>query len=303
MRKLLSSLAVCLAAAGLEGNAAAQDSIDNVVVVLDASGSMGGKMKGSTITKMEAAKSALKEVLRQIPETTHVGLLVFSAKDLKDPWVYPLGPRDDARLNPAIDRLRPNAGTPLGQFIKIGADRLLQERQKQFGYGTYRLLVVTDGEANDQDLVDLYTPEVISRGIILDAIGVDMNQRHTLATRAHSYRSANDPESLKRAIQEVFAELGGGTKSNTTEEEAFALIAPLPLEAARAAIQALAVSGNDPIGVHPVARVNSSGAHPPATAVNQPLKSARKRVPFIVTVAFFFVVVLLLRAISRAARR
>jgi len=234
--------------------ASAQEAVDNVVIVLDASGSMAGHLPGSSMNKMAAAKAALKQVLKSVPENTHIGLLVFSAKGVETDWLYPLGPRDDAKLTQAIDRPQPGGGTPLGAYLKKGTDRLLQERAKQFGYGTFRLLVVTDGEAGDQDLVERYTPEVIARGIKVDVIGVAMNQRHTLATRVHSYRSANDPASLQRAIAEVFGEIGGSGNDANTSAEAFAELKPIPAEVAQKMIQALSSSGNQPIGERPRAQ-------------------------------------------------
>jgi len=230
--------------------ATAQEIADNVVIVLDASGSMAQALPGSGMDKMTAAKAALKQVLKSVPQNTHIGLLVFSAKDLANDWVYPLGPRDDARLSQAIDRLQPHGDTPLGAYLKKGADRLLEERAKQFGYGTFRLLAVTDGEAGDQPLVERFTPEIIARGVTVDVIGVNMSQRHTLATKVHSYRSANDPGSLQRAIAEVFGEIGGSRK-DMASAEAFAELKPIPTEVAQAMIQALAVSGNQPIGERP----------------------------------------------------
>ncbi|MDA0751533.1 MAG: VWA domain-containing protein [Verrucomicrobia bacterium] len=225
-----------------------QSSIDHVVIVLDASGSMKQKMPSSNQPKMEAAKEALIEVLSNIPQTTHIGLLVFSAADVKDHWVYPLASRKDDELLPAIRNIRPNRGTPLGRYIKIGADRLLEERAKQFGYGTYRLLIVTDGEANDRNLVEQYTPEVLSRGLRMDVIGVAMDRDHTLATKVHTYRRANDANTLKQAIAEVFAEVGGNQAGNVADNDAFELLAPIPVEVASAAINALSQSGNNPIG-------------------------------------------------------
>ena len=140
---------------------------DNVIVVVDASGSMGTPMGGAD--RMSVAREALKQVLGQVPESTHIGVLVFPRGD----WVYPLGSRVEQRLNNAIDSIRSGGGTPLGSYMKRGADALLKARKKQFGYGTYRLLVVTDGEANDRNLVEGYTPDIISRGITIDVIGVD----------------------------------------------------------------------------------------------------------------------------------
>lgn len=246
----------------------AQDAADNVVIVLDASGSMSRPLPGTKIEKMTAAKTALKEVLAKVPPETHIGLLVFSAKGATTEWFYPLGPRDDAKLMEAIDRPQPGGGTPLGKYLKMGADRLLEERAKQFGYGTFRLLVVTDGEADDQKQVDQFTPEVVARGITVDAIGVAMSERHTLATKVHSYRSANDPASLKKAIAEVFGEIGG-KGNDVSGADVFAELKPIPGEVAQGMIQALSASGNQPIGekprpVQPPVAAPSSPANAPA---------------------------------------
>ena len=223
---------------------------DNVVIVLDASGSMRKPMRATGTPRMDAAKSALKAVLQQVPESTHIGLLVFSASNVENDWVYRLGPRDDAALLSAIDLPQPGGGTPLGKYMKIAADRLLEERAKQFGYGTYRLLVVTDGQASDTQRVERYTPEIMARGITVDAIGVDMAERHTLATKVHSYRSADDPDSLRQAVQDVFAEISSDSAADT-DADAFAIIADIPMETAEGMLASLARSGNYPIGERP----------------------------------------------------
>lgn len=256
----------------------AQEAADNVVVVLDASGSMARPLPGTSVDKMTAAKAALKEVLKSVPQDTRIGLLVFSARGVDTDWLYPLGPRDDAKLMQAIDRPMPGGDTPLGAYIKKGADRLLEERAKQFGYGTFRLLVVTDGEATDQQLVERYTPEVIARGITVDAIGVAMSQRHTLATKVHSYRSANDPASLKRAVAEVFGEIGG-RGDDVAGADAFAELKPIPTEIAQAMIQSLSSSGNQPIGERPRASQPAVAPAPAPPATVTPPSSARPTPP------------------------
>jgi hypothetical protein len=185
----------------------------------------------------------------QIPETTHVGLLVFSGTNVPDPWLYPLGPRDNEALAKAIGLPRPGGNTPLGRFIKIGADRLLDQRTKQYGYGSYRLLVVTDGEATDGALTEQYTPDVIARGITVDVIGVNMNADHTLATKVNSYRRADDPASLQKALSEILAEVSV-SGDDTAAAEAFDLLAPLPAELCGSMIQALAQVNNQPIGTN-----------------------------------------------------
>lgn len=220
---------------------------DCVVVVLDASGSMNSPMGKSGKAKMAVAKSALKEVLLQVPESTHAGLLVFGGKTIREPWVYPLGPRDDEALAKAVDRPQPSGKTPLGRYIKIGADRLLYERTKQFGYGSYRLLVVTDGEATDRQLLEKHVPLVLARGITVDVVGVDMKDEHTLAKKVHSYRRADDPAALRKALADVLAEVSVSDTAGTGEE-AFDLLAAIPLELGAAMIEALSHMDNRPIG-------------------------------------------------------
>jgi uncharacterized protein YegL len=239
----ITAMAIVLSAV-----AGAQDVYsDNVVILLDASGSMNQRMPGTSIRKMDAAKAALRAVLQQVPESTRIGVLVFSASNVAEDWIYPLGPRDDASLLQAIGMPEPGGGTPLGRYMKQAADRLLEERAKQFGYGTYRLLVVTDGQASDEKRMKTFTPEIMARGITVDVIGVNMAEQHVLATQVHSYRSADDAEGLQRAIEEVFAEVATDS-TDTADADAFADISGIPMEVAAGMLNALATSGNQPIG-------------------------------------------------------
>ncbi len=277
---------------------------NNIVIVLDGSGSMNELMSGTSIKKMDAAKSALSEVLKDVPEDTNIGLLVFSARNVRNDWVYPLGPFDDRKLKEAINRPMPSAGTPLGEYIKRGADRLLKKREEQYGYGTYRLLIVTDGEAHDRTKMEQFVPEVIARGITVDVIGVDMKSDHTLATKVHSYRRADDPATLKSAVAEVFAELSG-TGSDAADAEAFAELAPIPDEMAVAMLKALVVSGNHSIGSKPNAQIEThSKKSTPQKVVTtkpvakpQPAKQKPKKgltvSPFIILAVIIFIVILI----------
>ena len=280
LRLVLATLALAGVAADFHP-ARSQEFHDNVVILLDASGSMEETLAGTRTRKMDAAKTALKTVLERVPASTHIGLLVFSSSNVKDHWVYPLGPRDDAALTRAIELPDPAGNTPLGRYLKLAGDRLLEERARQFGYGTYRLLVVTDGEAQDQNLVDRFAPEIMARGLTLDVIGVGMKQDHTLARKSHSYRRANDPASLQRAVAEVLAEVSR-PRSDAAGAEAFELLAPIPTEVAAAAIQALSTSGNDPIGTRPAERRRTAtgpGPSPSATAPSAPPSATTPAAP------------------------
>ncbi len=219
----------------------------NVVVVLDDSGSMEDRMRTASgrVQRIEAAKKALISVLSNLPADTNVGVLALNSEVAGSHWIVPFGPADRSVWEPNIRGIRAEGGTPLGEFLKVGADALLEARSRQI-YGTYRLLVVTDGEANDERILDAYLPDVLSRGMIVDVIGVDMESDHSLATRVHNYRRADDDRALQQAISEVFAE-SSGTNDDANDSD-FELIAGLPDGMASAALQAIVNRGNEPVG-------------------------------------------------------
>ena len=249
------SLIIFLCAVGAFVNTAGAQEVDrdNVVVLLDGSGSMQRPMPGDAAgrTKMDAAKDAVLAALAEVPAaSTNVGLLVFGQRS---GWVYDLAPPDLTALRRDVAGIRAAGATPLGEYLKIAADRLLQQRETQRGYGTYRLLVLTDGEANDPGLVDRYLPDLLRRGITLDVIGVAMAQDSSLAARANSYRRADDAAALEKSLQDVLGEVGGAAADPNAAAADFAVIAPLPQQTAAAMLTALATTGNQPLGEGPAA--------------------------------------------------
>ncbi|MEO8495423.1 MAG: vWA domain-containing protein [Planctomycetota bacterium] len=241
----------------------------NVVIVLDDSGSMGEPLRSDRRTsKIDAARSALRTVLEQLPDDSQVGVLVLNGEN--NPWLTPLAPIDKAQVNSLVSRIRASGGTPLGSSMKTAADALLQARSKQ-RYGTYKLLIVTDGEAGDEELVEQYLPDIISRGLVVDVIGVDMQQNHSLATKVQTYRRADDARALAQAISEVVLGESSADASDAGESD-FEILQGLPSEVAVVILNTLAIPGDHPIGERRVEGV-VGGADPgpslsgPAAAV------------------------------------
>jgi len=224
----------------------ALDAGQNVVVVLDDSGSMDARMRSNpTLSKMDVAKRALLTVLEQLPADARIGIVLLNGDWHSEHWAYPLATVDRAKLRTAINQISAGGGTPLGEYMKVGSDAILSLRDKEH-YGSYRLLIVTDGEATDAHLVQAYLPDILSRGVWIDVIGVDMAGNHSLATQVHTYRKADDPASLEQALFEVFAESAGDASDATASD--FEVIASIPDELAAAALQALSQAQNHPIG-------------------------------------------------------
>jgi hypothetical protein len=215
---------------------------------------------------MEAAKHALKVVLGQLDKETQLGIVVFSDA-ARDKWIYPLGPIDQKKLQTAINSVQSDGGTPLGEYMKIGADALLASMGKN-RQGTYRLIVVTDGEAGDPNLVQEYLPDIHSRGITLEVIGVAMNSQHSLATQANNYKEADNPESLTRAIESLFAEVAPKDENNQN----FELIAALPDDVAKQIVVGLTEPATHPIGELPPVAAPADGSQA-SVDVTQPIQS------------------------------
>jgi uncharacterized protein YegL len=200
-----------------------------VVVVLDDSGSMRQRMRTDhgTQQRIEVAKEALSRVVSQLSANSQLGILMLNQNQRSNRWLIPLGPLDTKQTLNRIQQIRADGGTPLGASIKSAADALLEARQRKV-YGDFRLLIVTDGEASDPDLLADFLPDVLSRGITIDVIGVDMSANHSLANQAHSYRRADDAASLEKALREVFAESSSSNALMGDDRDGISILQGLP---------------------------------------------------------------------------
>lgn len=242
-RKITIAIAMLIAmVATLVPSARRAQAGQTVVVVLDDSGSMDKDIESGR-KKMTAAKDSLAQVLRSLSRDTKVGILALNSRVGNSNWIVPVGSPDPGRWESELHQVRAKGGTPLGSMMRTGADELLKLRA-QAPYDTYRLLVVTDGEATDARLLDSLLPDLMSRGLNVDVIGVAMKEAHTLAKSAHTYRAAGDTAALTEALSAVFAETSGDSQSSQGD---FELLAGLSEEVASEIVKGLSAPRNDPL--------------------------------------------------------
>jgi hypothetical protein len=208
---------------------------------------MGEGMRSQRVQKIKAAQTALIEAIAKAPDDTNIGILTFNG------WLYRPGPMDKPKLEAAIKATYPGGGTPLWSYMQAAATELLKLRQANGNVGFYKILVVTDGQAQDQYLAEDssdkigYLSDILRRGITIDCIGVMMNSDHYLATRINgTYMKADDPESLKKAVAKSVAEIGVTGKD--VEEECFATAQLLPDKFVKDVIRGLTRYENQAIG-------------------------------------------------------
>jgi Ca-activated chloride channel family protein len=181
----------------------------NFYVIFDGSGSMaealnkqcqGDKRFGS---RLEGAKWAVEQFIPLVPSDVNLGLWIFDANGNNER--LPLGPESRAQFLTAIQKTRAGGRTPLTESIEQGVNRLVQQRDRQLGYGEFRLVVVTDGEATGRPL-----PRAVAyareRRIPIYTIGLCIGAQHELRKYSVSYRAADSMEALKRGLEETLAE-------------------------------------------------------------------------------------------------
>jgi len=181
----------------------------NFYFVFDGSGSMkdppprsdaGDQEFGS---KIEGAKWAVKEFMKNVPKDVNLGLYVFDNGGERE--VLPLGANNRLAFLADIEAVDAAGGTPLGDAIGKAADALVKEYKKQLGYGDYRLIVITDGEASDDINKGIVVAEKYN--IPIYTIGFGIGQQHSLRQHSVSYKSADSAKEIKQALQEAAAEL------------------------------------------------------------------------------------------------
>lgn len=180
----------------------------NFYFVFDGSGSMADRPDGSCSgdqrfsSKVEGAKWAVREFVKKVPADTNLGLYVFDGNGHRE--VVSLGPKNQEEFLKEVNNISASGGTPLAGGIRHGTDQLVGQYKKQLGYGEYRLVVVTDGQADNIPEASL---NAIKYGIPIYAIGLCIGEDHPLRQYALSYRAADSAEDLRRGLEETMAEL------------------------------------------------------------------------------------------------
>ncbi|MDP5138069.1 vWA domain-containing protein [Rheinheimera baltica] len=177
----------------------------NYYLVFDGSGSMSDSKCASSQEKIDVAKSAINKFIQNIPSTANIGLYVFDHYGAQER--VPLG-QNRSQLIESVKRVLANGGTPLRSAAEAGYEALTKQAQKQLGYGEYHLVIITDGEASNNE-----DPEPIVRKILRESpvqihtIGFCIGEGHSLNIPGQTYyAAASNPAELDAGLAQVLAE-------------------------------------------------------------------------------------------------
>ncbi len=182
---------------------------NRLVLILDASGSMWGQIKGTA--KIAIAKKVMTELVDELPNDLNVGLTIYGHRrkgDCEDiEMVVPAQRIDPAAIRSRIKAISPKGKTPLAKSLIHVADTL----KGQAGQKT--IVLVTDGlESCDHDPCKV-AENLASSGVIakihvvgFDLTGEAMQQlKCIVAPSGGLLVGARSADELKSALGEVVA--------------------------------------------------------------------------------------------------
>jgi uncharacterized protein with von Willebrand factor type A (vWA) domain len=185
--------------------ASANSTARNFYVVFDGSGSMSGRAPGGDKfrNKLAGAKWAMHQFVEALPDDVNLGLYVFDAKHNGE--VLPLAANNKAEFLKLVDAVDDGGGTPLGDSIEKAVNTLKKQYEKQFGYGEFRLVVVTDGDSSDSLTTGVKAAQ--KNNFAIYTVGFGIGERHELRKYSRFYKDAVNADELKAALTEAGSEL------------------------------------------------------------------------------------------------
>ncbi len=217
----IKAVLLAVLALGLLSAAAASAVPKDLVLILDASNSMNKTFGAGT--RMEAARSALGEILAAMPEQGSVGMLVFghrigyqnqveSCQDIE--LLFPVAAFNRSvanQMTAAVNQVTAQGKTPLADALTTAANALAAR-----GSGG-AIVLISDGEGNcgGQELAVAKMIGTMSPEICLHIVGLDMEANASESLRAMAletcgnYWSVDDPGALVSAL---YAAVGASGK-------------------------------------------------------------------------------------------
>jgi len=215
-RFALTALAVALLAHGARAQEAS-----NVVIVLDASGSMAGKMGGQV--KMDLAERVVKDLVDNMPAEMNVGLIVYGSKsprqknDCKDiDLLMPVEKVDPKAFDAALAHVSPHGMTPIGASLERAAEALKDAK------GQSTIVLVSDGTEtcqSDPCAVAKQVKESTGIDVKVHVVGLDVGsgERGTLECVAKggggTYYPVSDEKGLRTALTEATTPVCNGNSA------------------------------------------------------------------------------------------
>ncbi|MBV6633088.1 MAG: VWA domain-containing protein [Alphaproteobacteria bacterium] len=180
----------------------------NYLLAIDASGSMedNDNCAPSGQSKFSVVAPAVSSFLDSVSPDDYVGLIAFQRDEAS--LLRPLGPPRKDEMLQAISTITPGGRTPIGATLVLAKSVLEARAAAQAGYGEYTIVLVTDGAATDQEMMDRMLSDItLETPIIIQTIGFCLRRSHALNDPSRViYRAADDGQALSQGLAAAVAE-------------------------------------------------------------------------------------------------
>lgn len=176
----------------------------NLMLILDASGSMWGQIKGES--KVETARKVLGNVIGNLSDSSQVGLIAYGHRQKEDcgdiESIVPLGPIDKKLLVEQIGKLIPKGKTPITAAVNE-AIKAVRDREE-----ATTILLISDGletcEGDPCKAVQLAKESGVK--FVMHVVGFDVEKENVAQLECVAqagggmYLSAQDAQELQVAL-------------------------------------------------------------------------------------------------------
>lgn len=179
----------------------------NVVFVMDGSGSMAGDAILEAKRSMAAIVQTIDQKSKSSGEVWNVSLVAFDSGGISER--VGLKPVNKQHLLAAIADVNVGSSTPLGSAMRIANNTVKARFKQQNGFGSYTIIVVTDGaadEGRETEMMKDQAADMANNGYNLQVIGYNIRGGHALKSFATAYREAGDTDELTEALSQALAE-------------------------------------------------------------------------------------------------
>lgn len=183
----------------------------NLLFILDASGSMAGRIDGKA--KMDVAKGVMTDLIDGLPDSVNVGLEVYGHRSKGDcndiETMVEVGAINKQTLIDKINTIQPKGKTPIAKSLQTAGEKLGSSEDQT------TIILVSDGEETCEGNACTYVKDLREKGINVKVhvVGFDVGQKEKeqLSCIAEAgggrYYTANNADQLKQALTEVKEEV------------------------------------------------------------------------------------------------